>query len=247
VKAQEIVAVILAGGFGKRIQHLLPNLPKPMAPVAGKPCLEWIVRYLVKQGVHRIILSTGYLSETIEHHFASQPVAGARVRCVPEIEPLGTGGGVLHAIQASAETAAGWLVLNGDTIAFADLSRARAALEDRETAGAIYARAVPDTSRYGSLVTDANGRLVRFEEKKPGKGIISTGVYLLRDSVLGLFPEQKPLSLEQEVFPALTGSGVSLKVLEMNAPFLDIGTPESLPEGDAFVRANLHWFELGEV
>ena len=123
ISSDKIGAVILAGGLGTRIQHLLPNLPKPMAPVAGRPCVEWIVRYLVRQGVRRILISTGYRAEVFERHFAAQPIAGVQVRCIAEPQLLGTGGGMLHAIRASGQTAPAWLVLNGDTFAFAELGR----------------------------------------------------------------------------------------------------------------------------
>lgn len=237
------MAVILAGGLGTRVQHLLPNLPKPMAPVRGRPCLEWLVRYLARQGILRILISTGHLSEVIERHFASNPVNGVKVRCLPEPRPLGTGGGFLNAVQASGEVAAGWLVLNGDTFALAELGQATAALENNASAGVIYAREVADTSRYGSLVTDAFNHLLRFEEKRPGKGLISAGVYLFRDDLVRAFPHRIPLSLEREVFPALTSSGALIKVLPMDTPFLDIGTPETLPAADSFIRDHLAWFE----
>ena len=237
------MAVLLAGGLGTRIQHLLPNLPKPMAPVRGRPCIEWLVRYLAGQGIRRILISTGYLSEVIERHFATHPVSGVSVRCIPETQPLGTGGGFLNAVQASGEAAAGWLVLNGDTFALAEIAQATTAVEDGNTAGVIYARAVADTSRYGSVVTDASGNLVRFEEKRPGQGLISAGVYLFRDELVRTFPERMPLSLERDVFPALTTSGALIKVLPMDTPFLDIGTPATLPAADPFIRDNLAWFD----
>jgi D-glycero-alpha-D-manno-heptose 1-phosphate guanylyltransferase len=242
VHPDQIVAVILAGGLGTRIQHLLPNLPKPMAPVRGRPCLEWLVRYLAGQGIRRILISTGHLSEVIERHFATSPVPGVKVRCIPEPRPLGTGGGFLNAVHASGEFATGWLVLNGDTFALAELTQATTALEDEATAGVIYARAVADTRRYGSLVTDAFNHLVRFEEKRPGRGLISAGVYLFRDDRVRTFTERRPLSLEREVFPALTSAGALIKVLPMDTPFLDIGTPETLPQADPFIRDNLAWF-----
>jgi NDP-sugar pyrophosphorylase family protein len=243
VHPDQIVAVILAGGLGTRIQHLLPNLPKPMAPVLGRPCLEWLVRYLAGQGIRRIMISTGYLSAAIERHFAPGPVNGVKVRCFAEPRPLGTGGGFLNAVNASGEEATGWLVLNGDTFALAELTQAMSVLEVGNRAGAIYARAVSDTSRYGSLVTDASGNLVRFEEKRPGEGLISTGVYLFRDELVRTFPSRLPLSLEREVFPALTSAGALIKVLPMDTPFLDIGTPATLPAADPFIRENLAWFD----
>ena len=247
VKLSEVVAVVLAGGFGTRIQHLLPGVPKPMAPVNGRPFLEWVVRYLAKQGVRSVVLSTGHLGEVVAAHFASQPVPGVSVRCVVETTPLGTAGGFVHAVRQIGAAPPAWLLLNGDTMAFAELSRAAAALDDPAVAGAICAREVPDTSRYGSLVIDAADNLVRFEEKLPGRGVISTGVYLFRDALVKAFPDRAPLSIEREVFPALTAQGTLLKVLRMNAPFLDIGTPESLPQAGAFVQQHLAEFELNPL
>ena len=98
ISPSQITAVVLAGGFGKRIRHLLPVIPKPMAPVNGRPFLEWVVRYLAAQKIRRVILSTGHLAEIVAKHFQSQPVKNVRVTCVPEAEPLGTAGGFLNAI-----------------------------------------------------------------------------------------------------------------------------------------------------
>ena len=244
---EQTSAVILAGGFGTRIKHLLGDLPKPMAPVNGRPFLEWVVRWLAAQNVRRVVLSTGYLSEVIEKHFHSQPVRGVTVSCVPETTPLGTAGGFLNAVHQSKIQSPGWFLLNGDTLAFANLADAIHALNDQHTAGVIFGREVPDTSRYGSLVSDATGRLECFAEKRPGRGVISTGVYLFRDSLINKFSAKVPLSLEQEVFPALTAAGVSLKVLRMNTPFLDIGTPDTLREADHFIRQNIAQFQLENV
>ena len=243
VSSENISAVILAGGFGTRIKHLLGELPKPMVPVNGRPFIEWVVRYLAAQNIRRVVLSTGYLTETIESHFQPQPVAGVTVSCVPETTPLGTAGGFLNAMQQSKINSSAWFLLNGDTLAFANLADAIGALQNESTAGVIFGRELPDTSRYGSLATDSTGKLTSFAEKRPGRGVISTGIYLFRDSLVKAFSSKVPLSLEQEVFPALTAAGVSLKVLRMNAPFLDIGTPETLREADVFIRENSTRFQ----
>jgi NDP-sugar pyrophosphorylase family protein len=243
ISPDQTAAVVLAGGFGTRIRHLLGDLPKPMVPVNGRPFLEWVVRWLAAQEVRCVVLSTGYLAEVVERHFRSQPVPGVQVTCVPETTPLGTAGGFLNAVHQSGLRPAAWHLLNGDSLTFPDLAEARASLRDESVAGVIFGRELPDASRYGSLVTGANGRLLRFAEKQPGRGVINSGIYLLRDSLLAQFGDRRPLSLEQEVFPALTQAGVSLKVLTMNAPFLDIGTPETLPQAELFIRQNLARFQ----
>src|SRR5579863_4163019 len=213
LKMDDVAAVVLAGGFGTRVRHLLADLPKPMAPVAGRPFLEWVLRYLSKQDVKRIVLSTGYHSEVVEKHFETQPVAGLRVRCVPETEPLGTAGGFLHAVHGSGEKPRAWFVLNGDSLVFADLAATVAVLADPKCSGVIVGRAVTDAARYGTLAVGPSGKLLRFEEKRPGRGVINSGIYLLRNSVLERFPKQSPLSFEKDVFPSLLAEGAAIKVL----------------------------------
>lgn len=217
-------AVVLAGGFGKRIQHVLPDLPKPLAPVNGKPFLEWVVRWLRHQGVQNIVISSG--------HMAEKTAAAAKaldVDCVAEAEPLGTAGGFLNAIAGRGDGA--WLVCNGDSLALADLGPVFG-----DTAAILGVR-VPDASRFGSLDV-AGGRLKGFAEKKPGAGLINAGVYFFTGREISSFPAQRPLSFETEVFPRLEG----IRVVETDAPFLDIGTEATLKMADRFISSNMERF-----
>ena len=242
LKLSQVVAVVLAGGFGTRVAHLLTGIPKPMAPVAGRPFLEWVVRCLARQGIPKVLLSTGHLAEVVERHFQAQPVSGVVTQCFPEARPLGTGGGILNAVRLSGERPEAWLVLNGDSLVFADLTLAAAELSDPAVAGVVIGCSVADASRYGALAIGPAGELRGFTEKRPGKGVINAGIYLLRDSLVRQFPATLPLSFEQEVFPQLIARGVLLKVCAVEAPFLDIGTPESLRQAEFFVEANLAQF-----
>ena len=242
VSPEKITAVVLAGGFGKRIQHLLPGLPKPMAPVNGRPFLEWVVRYLAAQKIQRVILSTGHLTEMIERHFQTQPVKNVRVSCVPEIKPLGTAGGFLNAIHGTIDKPVAWLVLNGDSLAPTPLAQILRSLDGSDWGGAILGVRVADASRFGTILQNADGALTGFNEKKPGAGLINAGIYLFRDSVVEFFPDKTPLSFETQVFPTLIAANIRLKVCVTGAPFLDIGTPESLPLAEEFIRRNADFF-----
>ena len=230
-------AVVLAGGFGTRIRHLLPDVPKPMAPVEGRPFVEHVVRYLAGAGIADVVLSTGYLAGVVSAHFAEQPVAGAHVRCVPEGEPLGTAGGFIHAVRESGLRPDGWIVLNGDSLVVADLPGFLADFEGSGAEAALIGLKVDDAARYGSLEFDGDRRLRRFAEKRLGAGTINTGVYAFRSALLGSFPAQRPLAFETDVFPTLIAKGVSVRVHPVTAPFLDIGTPESLALAETFIRA----------
>jgi D-glycero-alpha-D-manno-heptose 1-phosphate guanylyltransferase len=243
VSPEKLSAVILAGGFGTRIKHLLGDLPKPMASIAGKPFIEWVVRYLAAQKIRNVILSTGHLAETIEKYFQSQRVAGVKVNCVPETKPLGTAGGFLNAIRGAKEKSQAWLVINGDSLALASLDKMFQSLDEAKTEGAILGVRMTDASRYGTISQNANGDLIGFNEKEAGAGIINAGVYLFRADVIKNFSAKTPLSFETEVFPALIAEKVRVKVCVTNAPFLDIGTSESLPLAEKFICDSADCFE----
>jgi NDP-sugar pyrophosphorylase family protein len=230
----QAVAVILAGGLGTRVQHLLPGLPKPMAPVNGRPFLEWVVRYLARSGIRRVVISIGYMADVVTRHFELHPMKNMSVRCVTEAKPLGTAGGVLNVI-ANVEPSSFWLILNGDSLALANLEPLFASFENSSVDGVILGIRMDDASRYGTVASDSEGWLIGFQEKRPGAGIINAGIYLLRASLVAEFPKHFPLSFERDVFPALSAGRKRLKVCVTQAPFLDIGTPETLPQAAGFL------------
>jgi NDP-sugar pyrophosphorylase family protein len=238
-------AVILAGGLGLRIRHRLAGVPKPMAPVAGRPFVEWVVRWIHQAGeVDEFVLSTGYLAEVVKAHFDSFTHPRIRVRCCAEPRPLGTAGAFLHCVTSDARPApAAWLVANGDSLVLADLRPLWRALDDASCNGALLAVRVPDASRFGTVETAADGTLAGFREKRPGRGLVNAGIYVYRHQLLRDFPPTLPLSFETEVFPALVPHQ-RIAVVETCAPFLDIGTEETLGEAEAFLRMHRHRFGL---
>ncbi|HUQ90175.1 MAG TPA: sugar phosphate nucleotidyltransferase [Bryobacteraceae bacterium] len=230
-----LTVIVLAGGFGTRLQDLHPHIPKPMIPVAGKPFLEWVLHYYINQGATTAIISLGHLAQVAHSHFASHPAAIETV-LVTEPQAMGTGGAVRFA--AAAPLSDPFLVVNGDSLVVADLSPARSWLQEEHLDGVVLGVRVPDTSRYGSLSIAEDSTLLGFREKQPGAGVINAGVYFFRKRLLDLFPKTTPLSMELDVFPALLAAGSHLKVLAVEAPFLDIGTPQSLAEAEAFIQSN---------
>lgn len=231
------LAVILAGGAGTRIRHLLPELPKPLAPVAGRPFLDWVIRYLRAQGLDSIVISAGFLAEKIEAFAAEHGVA-----CVKEAVALGTGGGFLHALAAYGHEEADALVCNGDSLVLAELRPLLQALQDATVDAALLGVRVADASRFGTLQVGANGTLLGFAEKRAGGGLVNGGVYLFRRAIIGRFSAKRPLSFEYDVFPSLIASGARISTVRCDGPFLDIGTEASLAQADAFIRDNMRWF-----
>jgi D-glycero-alpha-D-manno-heptose 1-phosphate guanylyltransferase len=233
-----ITVVLLAGGFGSRVKPLFPDLPKPMIPVAGAPFLEWAIRYWASQGAQKIIVSLGHLAHVAETYFSTRPKVGPPIATLREPYAMGTGGALLWAAQ-STELSDPFVVANGDSLAPVELSQARNLLEKPGVDGVILGIRVDDAGRFGSLAIGAAGRLLAFDEKKAKRGVINAGVYFFRRRLLERFPANRPLSMETEVFPVLLGQGVHLAVCTYeNAPFLDIGTPESLRTAEDFVRTH---------
>jgi D-glycero-alpha-D-manno-heptose 1-phosphate guanylyltransferase len=237
----DVVAVVLAGGFGTRIGHLLGDVPKPMMPVAGRPFLEWVARYFLRQGVRHCVFSTGYRSEAIERHFAEHPVKGCLITCVREETPLGTAGGFLNAFSRSKIDEAFCLVANGDSLALAGVAGLVATLRSGPEA-ALLGIEVADASRFGTLLAGPEGKLASFSEKRPGEGLINAGVYALSRRCIGRLPKKRPLSFETDCFPALLAEGCDIRVVPSKAPFLDIGTEESLRQADRFIEEHANWF-----
>lgn len=237
----QITAVVLAGGRGTRIADLYPDIPKPMVPVCGQPFLHWVTHWLVAQGVTDIVYSTGYRAEQIAHWAQDNRERwNAKLRCVAETEPLGTGGGVRQCLDLCADHV---LVVNGDSLTPIGLAPLIATAASCD--GALLGVKMDDAARYGTLTLDTDGRLLKFAEKRAGAGIINAGIYLLSRSLLAPFPKGQKLSMEEEMLPGLIAQGARLvcEVAE-SAPFLDIGTPQSVRQAESFISQHMRLASL---
>lgn len=233
----DVTALVLAGGRGTRLQGLHPDTPKPMIPVAGRPFLHWLTAWLALHGLRHFVYSTGYRGEQIETWAADDSFPDIVRLCRREAMPLGTGGGILNCLAPCRE----WiLVANGDGLVMDGVADLLALRGRRGVDGGLIGVAVEDTSRYGSLVTDEDGRLVGFREKVPGKGLVNGGVYLFRTALLRALGERGTCSLEYDIFPEMIRAGAELRVVPVDdAPFIDIGTPDTLRAAESFVRTHL--------
>lgn len=214
-------AIVLAGGLGTRLRQVVADVPKAMAPVAGRPFLEILLTTLAGKGFTRVVLSLGYLSEQIVRHFGDRY---ADMELVYEIEdtPLGTGG----ALRAALERCTGEhvFVFNGDTFLDLEVTEVVSQLS-RDAGPIIVARDVPDTSRYGRLDVES-GRVRGFMEKGvAGPGLINAGCYVLPRHCLDAFTLGQPFSLESDYLAhAVTQEHVGVFVTR--GYFIDIGVPD---------------------
>lgn len=233
---EDVTVVILAGGKGTRLQGLYPDLPKPLIPVAGRPFLHWLTKWIASHGPRHFVYSTGYLAAKIDDWASDGSMPGIERRCRREDEPLGTGGGLLNCLDICRE----WvLVANGDGLVMDGIDEILALRCDRLDGGLLGVE-VPDTSRYGTLEITQDCRLTRFAEKIPGRGLINGGLYLFRRDLLKQLARPGHCSIETDIFPQLIQAGAQLKVIaRQGAPFIDIGTPETVAQAEEFVTRHL--------
>jgi len=214
-------AIVLAGGFGTRLRQVVPDWPKPMAPVAGRPFLEILLTSLARKGFRRVVLSLGYMAEKVVAHFGDR-FAGMELIYEIEKTPLGTGGAVRQALERCKADHV--FVFNGDTFLDIEAVDVEAHWQTHH-APIIVAREVPDTARYGCLDTD-NGRVLGFSEKKvAGPGLINAGCYVLPSDILDGFALGKPFSLETD-FLAKSVATRRFDLFVTHGHFIDIGVPE---------------------
>ena len=237
-----VTAVILAGGQGSRVRHLLPDIPKPLAVVAGRPFLEWVISFLIKEGVTDFVISSGYRGEKIAAFAADLRERGIAAVVACENVPLGTAGGFLNALAASSSGTPLVTACNGDSLLLSHLHPLFSAMSDPTLDAVIAGIHMEDTARFGSISVNAEGLLSGFNEKHAGSGLINAGLYLFRRDAIRRFGEKRPLSFEFDVFPSLLEQGARIKVVELSGPFLDIGTEETLMRATDFIQGNREWF-----
>ncbi len=223
-------AIILAGGFGTRLRSALPDgIPKPMATVSGRPFLEHLVRQLTDVGIERIVISTGFLAETIRNHFGDGSAFGAHISYSHETLPLGTGGAA--ALAASTLDGEACIVMNGDSYCEVDFASLIRRFRETAAKAIIVVREVDDPSRYGSVEIGESDRIIAFNEKSASpdihaRGWINGGVYILRKSALETIPTNISTSIERDFFPTLAAR--SLFAFKTSGLFIDIGIPQEL-------------------
>lgn len=213
--------IILAGGLGTRLRDTVPGLPKPMAPVGQQPFLAWLLDYLDSQGFDHIVLSIGYLGETITEYFGNR-YRNISIDYAMEVSPLGTGGATLGAIGKCRGSP--FFVINGDTFLALDYRAMHAQHITSQASFTMAAREVEDVSRYGRIVLDGT-KLVSLEEKSAaGPGRANAGVYLFDRSFFADVRLAGPCSLERDIIaPSLLQS--NCRAFTSKGYFIDIGIP----------------------
>jgi mannose-1-phosphate guanylyltransferase len=232
-------AVILVGGQGTRLRPLTSTVPKPVVQLVDRPFIVYMLEWLSGHGIDDVIMSCGFMADSIRDVLGDGSAFGLRLRFVEEPEPRGTAGAVKLTEPILEDR---FLMLNGDVLTDIDLS---AQIAQHEATGARATLAlvkVPDPSAYGMVLLKDNHSVEAFIEKPSANGaagdvdpnisggaLISAGAYVLEREILDLVPPDRNVSIEREVWPQLVGEGLYGYASE--SYWMDIGTPERYLEG----------------
>jgi D-glycero-alpha-D-manno-heptose 1-phosphate guanylyltransferase len=227
--------IVLAGGFGTRLREVVADVPKPMAPVAGRPFLDHLLHRLALQGASRVILSVGHMAHLIEDRYGAG-FAGLDITCVREDHPLGTGGGIREALAAAGTQ---WvLVLNGDTWLDMPYGDFLAQVEQAHVPMGMVTRWVDDAARYGRCIVEGHHVVVFGEKSGTGPGLINAGVYALRRDLFKPFELPESFSFETD-FVAKHLSELRPFAYRSDGYFIDIGVPEDYRRAQAELPAQV--------
>jgi len=218
-------AIILAGGLGTRLRSAIPDLPKCMAPVAGRPFLYYVLNYFQQQGIRKFILALGYKHELIENYIQNDfAIQGSAIQFSIEQEPLGTGGAVKLATCTIEEK--NFLLVNGDTFFDVDVNALSGFHQTHHADCCLSLKPMSSADRYGIVLLKEDGSIKSFEEKKPNSsGLINGGVYTLQTE--SFLKENLPdrFSFEKDYLEKFY-SVRRMFGFRQDKYFIDIGLPE---------------------
>lgn len=227
-------AIVLAGGFGTRLSRMVSDVPKPMAPVNGKPFLEYILLDLANSGVRHIVIAVHHMKEKIIAYFG-RSFCGVCIDYSIENVPLNTGGAIKQALSLCREDRV--LVINGDTFYKVPFQKIHQFAVDSGKEIVIAVKEMTDFSRYGKVDVDESGLVTAFHEKEfCAKGFINGGIYDVGRRALDGYPDV--FSMEELCFPQLLKRRQIL-AFPCNGYFIDIGVPEDFSKANVeFERFN---------
>jgi D-glycero-alpha-D-manno-heptose 1-phosphate guanylyltransferase len=215
-------AIVLAGGLGTRLRHIVPDLPKSMAPVNGRPFISYVLAYLARQKISTVIVAAGYRHEQIISGIGKR-FMNMDVKYSIEDEPLGTGGAMLKAFSCTGSGSC--LVLNGDTLFTVDIASFTGHFIEKRPAISVAVKPMENFDRYGNITLEGE-RIKSFNEKKfCRKGIINGGVYLVNKEWMIMNSPGPVFSFEKDILQKKAVDEMITGYIS-DTYFIDIGVPE---------------------
>lgn len=227
-----IDAVILCGGQGKRLRGVVDDRPKVMSEINNRPFLDILIDYASSYGVRRFILCAGYMADYISNYYKNNKSFGFVIS--QESVPLDTGGAIKNA-QEFIQTNP-FLVLNGDSFCPIDLDNFLTFHKNKSALVSVAVVKVNSSSDFGTIILDDTHKVLKFKEKdNTGEAFINAGIYIFENDVLSLIPFNSKFSLEHNLFPNLVDK--SFYGFIVNKKLIDIGTPAKLEYAKKYFQA----------
>jgi mannose-1-phosphate guanylyltransferase / phosphomannomutase len=218
-------AVIMAGGFGTRLRPLTSKIPKPMVPIMNKPMIEHIVRLLVKHGIKEIVVLVFYHPNVIKNFLQDGSQFGASIKYVKADSDYGTAGSVRNAYDLLQGSRV--LVISGDVLTDFDLNKVIAYHESKKSKATLVLTHVNDPLQFGLVITEADGKIVRFLEKPTWGEVFSdavnTGIYVIEPDVIEMIPYREEYDFSKELFPLMLKQKLPLYGYSAEGYWRDVG------------------------
>ncbi|MBI5014047.1 MAG: NTP transferase domain-containing protein [Deltaproteobacteria bacterium] len=224
-------AVLLAGGFGTRIQPLTHSVPKPMVPLLNRPLMEHILGRLRDVGIRDVVVLLYHMPDVIRGYFGDGSRLGMNLEYVLPDDDYGTAGAVKFVQDLIDST---FVIISGDLVTDFDLGKILAFHQSKRPPVTITLTSVPNPLQFGVVITDADGGILRFLEK-PGWGevfsdTVNTGIYVLEPSIFSYIPAGRPFDFSKDLFPIFLREGTPIYGYNAKGYWRDVGDPDSYRE-----------------
>ncbi len=229
--------IILAGGLGTRLSHLIPDLPKCLAPVGDHPFLKYLLDYLIAQKTDHFVFSLGFRAQQVMA-YVKENFPGIKTTFVLEENPLGTGGAIKKSLETCSSECV--LVVNADTFFPISLDRLEEFHKNKKARISLGLKPMLNPDRYGTVISDANSRIKAFREKeKKEYGLINGGIYCIDRKWMQDLQLPEIFSFEKDLMEIQASHGEIFGMVS-DVPFIDIGVPDDYHRAENFLIQSLH-------
>ena len=215
-------AVILAGGLGTRLLPYTKTLPKPMLPLGKKPILEYVIKWIKKNGIRDIVLCVSYKHKKIESYFQDGKKFGVNIEYAISRKPLSTAGQLKTAEKFIDDT---FVCTYGDTISDFNLKRMIKEHERKKVLATMSLYNYKYTLRYGVINTKKHGLISSWNEKPMFNAKINMGSYIFEPEIFSFIPKNKQYGMDDAIKKAIIKKKRINSFISKNE-FIDVGTKE---------------------
>lgn len=229
--------MIMAAGVGTRLYPLTKDVPKPMVPIAGKPLMEHIINLLRNHGITQLVANLHYLPDEIQNYFGEGSEFGVNLKYTFEPDLMGTAGGVKNNQDFLDDT---FIVVSGDALTDINLGAFMRFHKEKGAIATIALKPMEEVERFGVVITNAEGRIINFQEKPQKEealsNLVNTGIYIFEPEIFNHIPPGEFYDFGKNLFPRLALEGASFCGYITEDYWCDVGSLESYSQAQKDVE-----------